>query len=161
MISKGKVVSIQYVLTDDTGAILDQSEKDSPLDYLHGTGQIIAGLENALEGLKIGDKKKVTVKPEEAYGVIVADLVRTVDKSVFPKDVKVEVGFQFSADIGKDRDAYFTVTKIEGQTVHLDGNHPLAGKTLHFDVEIKGLRDASEEELSHGHAHGPDGHHHH
>lgn len=162
MIKSGKVVDLKYTLTSTEGEVLDQSDAANPFTYLHGADQIVPGLENALEGCKVGDKKKVTVAPAEGYGEKNPNLKLAVSRGQFPPGMEVEVGMQFEANGGADGEGMvFTVEAIEGDKIHIDGNHPLAGETLNFDVEVLSVRDATEEELEHGHAHGPDGHHHH
>jgi len=160
MVKKDAVVSLSYTLKNDTGQELDKSSPDKPFAYLHGNRQIVPGLENALEGLAVGDKKKVTVSPAEGYGEFVAGLKMEVERSNFPKDVEIQTGMQFSAEVGGDH-RVFTVTDVGGDKVKVDGNHPLAGQTLHFDVEVVEIRNATSEELEHGHVHGPGGHDHH
>lgn len=154
-----RVVSIHYTLTDDAGAILDSSRGANPLQYLEGAGNIIPGLEAEIAQLKTGDKKKVTVPAKEAYGEKRPDLVLQVPKTQFPADVNLKIGDRFKAG-PDDHSPVFVVLAI-GDEITLDGNHPLAGKILHFDVEVTEARAATQEELAHGHAHGPDGHHHH
>lgn len=159
MIKKDAIVSLTYTLKNSDGQELDQANADKPFAYLHGNKQIVPGLENALEGMTVGDKKEVTVSPEEGYGEFIPGLKMDVERSNFPKDIKLQAGMQFSAEVsGKDR--VFTVTGIEEDKVQVDGNHPLAGQTLHFAVEVVEVRDATQEELKHGHVHGPHGHHH-
>ena len=159
-ISTNSVVSIQYTLTDDQGEILDQSTAQDPLVYLHDTGSLIPGLEKALEGHIAGDQLKVTVKPEDGYGVRDEKLLQNVQKSEFPKDEELEVGMRFQVE-GEDGPMVLTVLEIRGEEIIVDSNHPLAGATLHFDVEVISVRAATENELSHGHAHSPgDGHEH-
>lgn len=161
MITRGKVVALAYRLTDGGGQVLDKAETGAPFSYLHGVGQIVPGLESALEGLKQGDKKKVTVDPKDGYGEHNPNLKVLVPRSEFPKDANIKKGMQF---VGRSEDGHevvYTVEAVEGEQIKLDGNHPLAGQTLHFEVEVVSVRDATEEEMSHGHAHGPDGHHHH
>lgn len=153
------MVSIQYTLTDDKNAVLDRSTAQDPLVYLHGTGSLIPGLEQALEGHIAGDKLQVTVKPEDGYGVRNDKMLQNVKKSEFPKDEELEIGMRFQVS-SEDGPMVLTVVKITDEEVIVDANHPLAGVTLHFDVEIVGVREATENELSHGHAHGPDDHHH-
>jgi FKBP-type peptidyl-prolyl cis-trans isomerase SlyD len=138
--------------------VLDRADTQDPFVYLHGEGQIVPGLENALAGLGEGDKKSVVVSPEEGYGAVNSELKIAVKKSQFPSAAEIEVGMQFETRSPDGQGMIFTVEKVEGDQVHIDGNHPLAGETLHFEVEVLGVRQASEEELSHGHAHGPDGH---
>jgi FKBP-type peptidyl-prolyl cis-trans isomerase SlyD len=161
MIQKDSVVGLRYTLKDDQGSELDRADAETPFFYLHGAANIIPGLEDALLGLKPGDTKKVSVEAKDGYGEVNAGLVLTVEKSMFPSDEALVPGMEFGADVGTGRPMVFTVQKIEGDKVIIDGNHPLAGKRLHFDVEVLSVRQATADELSHGHAHGPDGHHHH
>jgi len=159
MVKKDAVVSLSYSLTNADGQQLDKSSPDKPFAYLHGSKQIVPGLENALEGMIIGDKKEITVSPAEGYGEFVPGLKMDIERSNFPKDVDIQTGMQFSADVNGDN-RIFTVTGLENEKVQVDGNHPLAGQTLHFDVEVVEIRDATKEELEHGHSHGPGGHNH-
>jgi FKBP-type peptidyl-prolyl cis-trans isomerase SlyD len=161
MIKNGTVVDLAYTLTNSKGKVLDRADANEPLTYLQGTQQIIPGLENALEGLSKGAKKKVTIAPAEAYGEVDPALRMTLKRSQFPGDAELEQGMQFQTRGNGGQEMVFTVESIQGDTVTVDGNHPLAGQTLHFDVEVLSVRDATEEEKAHGHAHGPDGHHHH
>lgn len=160
MVKEGMVVSLAYVLTNQNGEELDRADKADPFNYLHGHQQVIPGLEDGVDGLKVGEKKKLVLEPENAYGEVDERLRLTLKKEGFPKDFPVEEGIQFNADLGNGRQGAFTITKVNGNDVMVDGNHPLAGQTLHFDVEVLEVRQATEEELSHGHSHGPDGHHH-
>jgi FKBP-type peptidyl-prolyl cis-trans isomerase SlyD len=160
-IASGKVVNLIYSLKNDQGEVLDRADSDSPFTYLHGAQQIVPGLENALEGMKAGDKKSVQVEPAEGYGELNPDLKLTVNRSQFPGKVEIEAGMQFEAHSPDGQGVVFTVESVEGDKVKIDGNHPLAGQRLHFDVEVVSMRDATEEEKAHGHAHGADGHHHH
>jgi FKBP-type peptidyl-prolyl cis-trans isomerase SlyD len=159
-ISPNKVVHIHYTLTDNDGEVLDSSQGSDPMAYIHGMGNIISGLEEALTGRKVGDRFKVSVAPEEAYGVRDNDLVQKVPKSAFHGVDEVLPGMQFHAE-SSDGMQLVTVIEVEGDTVMLDGNHPMAGMTLNFDVEVTGIRDATSEELDHGHVHGAGGHHEH
>ena len=159
MVKKDSVVSLSYTLTNADGQELDKSSPGKPFAYLHGRKQIVPGLENALEGMVIGDKKEITVSPDEGYGVFEPNLKMDLERSNFPKDVDIQAGMQFSADVNGDN-RIFTVTGLENDKVQVDGNHPLAGQTLHFDVEVVEIRDATKEELEHGHSHGPGGHNH-
>ncbi len=154
-ITKNNVVSLEYVLTDDSGEILDRSGADEPLEYLHGRGNIIPGLERELEGKKAGDSFSVTVAPEDAYGVRHEQLVASVPRDRFPAGDPIEVGMQFEAH-DEEGVRVVTVTGVEGDTVTLDANHPLAGMTLHFQVTVRGIREASEEEISRGGTHSCD-----
>lgn len=157
-ISPGKVVLIDYTLTDDDKITLDSSEGSEPLAYLHGSGQIIAGLEKALTGRQAGETLQVAVAPEDGYGLQDPKKIQVVPRSnIDVPDLKE--GMQLQATGGKGP-LIVTVRKIEGDEVTLDTNHPLAGENLHFAVTIREVRNATPEELSHGHVHGPGGHHH-
>jgi len=154
-VAKDKVVSIEYVLKDKDDKVLDASN-GRPLAYLHGHGQIIPGLEKALEGKAVGDTLTVTVPAAEAYGERGEQLVQEVPRQLFQGVDKIEVGMRFEAQSDQGVRSV-EVTKVEGDTITVDGNHPLAGQDLTFEVEIKDVRDATEEELAHGHAHGEGG----
>ncbi len=158
-VGKNSVVAIDYTLTGPDGAVIDTSKGREPLPYLHGAGNIIAGLERALEGKVKGDSLKVTIAPVDAYGEKDLQQVQVVPKTSFQGVPDIKEGMQFRAQ-GPNGMQVVTVTKIEGDKVTVDGNHPLAGITLTFDVEIKDVREASKEELEHGHVHEPGGHHH-
>ena len=160
MIEDKKVVEINFVLKNSKGEELDKSDENKPLVYLHGTQQIVPGLENELAGLQVGDKKNVEVSPDQGYGEVDTKLHIKTERSLFPKDIDLVAGMGFSSDTGEGKNQKFTVIKLEGDHVFLDGNHPLAGQTLHFDVEVVAIRDATAEEMEHGHAHGEGGHHH-
>lgn len=155
-----KVVSLEYVLTDDAGKTLDKSEEGKPLVYLHGARNIVPGLERALTGKHVGDTAKVTVEPEQAYGKRVPGRTWQISRSSLPKEVTIERGMQLTANGPENRKIPVWVTKVQGPTVTVDPNHPLAGMRLHFDVKVLEIRDATAEEKAHGHAHGPGGHHH-
>lgn len=159
-IKAGKVVDLTYSLTNTKGKILDKAGTDEPFVYLHGAQQIVPGLEGALEGLAVGAKKKVTVSPEEGYGVHNPELKLVVNRSQFPAEMEVESGMRFRANSPDGHDLVFKVESVQGDQVHIDGNHELAGETLHFDVEVLAIRDATDEEKEHGHAHGAHGHDH-
>jgi len=159
-IKKGDVVSLSYRLTNDAGEELDKAEKAEPFSYLHGYGQIVPGLEQELLGLDVGAHKKVTVQPDQGYGEIEPRLRTSARRDQFPDGAEMHVGQRFAADVGTGQPIVFTVTEVNGDDVQLDGNHPLAGETLHFDVEVLEVRQATPEELAHGHAHGEDGHDH-
>jgi FKBP-type peptidyl-prolyl cis-trans isomerase SlyD len=160
-VADGKVVAFSYVLKNSKGEELDRAETGDPLYYLHGSHQIVPGLEDQLAGLKKGDKKNVVVSPKEGYGEIIPDLKMKVSRSQFPEGLDLKEGMQFSADIGGGQELPFRVCAVTEESVEIDGNHPLAGESLHFDVVIEEVRDATEDEVEHGHAHGPGGHHHH
>ncbi len=158
-VAKNKVVGIDYKLTDKTGKIIDSSEDTGPLYFIHGTGSLIPGLENALAGKSAGEKLKVKIEPKDGYGERKEALCQTVPRAQFESDEGLEIGMQFEIDT-EQGEQVVSVTKIEGDTVTVDGNHALAGIELHFDVTIKEVREASPTELAHGHVHGPGGHHH-
>lgn len=159
LVAHNKVVSIHYTLTNDSGAVLDSSSGGEPLAYLHGNGNLIPGLEKALEGRGSGEKLNVKVAAAEGYGVRDPSLVQDVPRRAFKGIDDIRVGMQFQADSNQGP-RMVTVTRIAGDMVTVDGNHPLAGEDLNFAVEISEVRDASEEELDHGHVHGAGGHHH-
>ena len=153
------VAYFHYTLTNDAGEELDTSAERGPLAYLHGRGNIVSGLERALAGREAGDRLMVKVAPEDGYGVRDPALVQTVPKTAFNGVPKLEVGMQFQAESNMGP-VSVTVTKVEGDDITVDGNHPLAGETLHFQVEIVDVRDATVEEVLHGHVHGAGGHQH-
>ena len=154
------IASFHYTLTDGSGKLLDSSEGQEPLAYLHGSGNIIPGLEKALLGKTVGDKLTVSVPAAEAYGLRDDAMVQELPSNMFEGIDKIEVGMEFHAETEHGLQVV-TVTKVDGDMVFIDGNHPLAGVDLTFDVEITEVRAASEEEMEHGHAHGAGGHHHH
>jgi FKBP-type peptidyl-prolyl cis-trans isomerase SlyD len=158
-IANNCVASFHYVLTDSSGQTLDSSEGHEPLSYLHGAGNIIPGLESALLGKSVGDKLTVAVPAAQAYGLRDDGLIQVLPSSMFSGIDQIEVGMEFHAETEHGMQTV-TVTKVEGDEVTIDGNHPLAGVDLNFDVEITDVRNATEEELHHGHAHGAGGHHH-
>ena len=155
-VGKNAVVSIDYTLTGPDGRVIDSSKGKEPLPYIHGTGNLIPGLERALEGKTAGDKLQVKVAAEDAYGKRDEKLVQVVSRTAFQGVPDIKVGMQFRSQ----NNAVVTITKIEGETVTVDANHSLAGMELAFDVDIKDVRKATQEELAHGHVHGPGGHHH-
>ena len=152
-IGKNAVVYIDYTLKDDNGETLDSSSGGEPLAYLHGVGQLVAGLETELEGKGIGDVFAVSVTAAEGYGEFEKDLIIEVPKERFEGDGEISEGTQVQAQQEDGTVQVFTITQVEGKNVTLDGNHPLAGQTLHFDIEVKDVREASAEELDHGHVH--------
>ena len=158
-IAKGKIVSIHYALNDTAGEVLESSEGQAPLKYLHGHGNIIAGLERALEGKVTGEKFNAVIAPEDGYGIREESLVKKLPLSNFQNQSEIEVGNQFQAETSQGP-RLATVTEVDDENVTIDLNHPLADQTLNFDIEVMEVRDATEEELSHGHAHGPEGHRH-
>ncbi|RMH45149.1 MAG: peptidylprolyl isomerase [Gammaproteobacteria bacterium] len=158
-IEKDKVVSFHYRLTDIDGNLLEESFSGQPLSYLHGHGNLIPGMENALDGREAGDKFDVTIEPKDAYGEHHPGLVQRVPREAFQGVDDIQVGMRFRASTGQG-EVPVVVTEVSDTEVVVDGNHPLAGKTLKFDVEVTDVRDATAEELAHGHAHGPEGHGH-
>ena len=157
-IENGKVVSFHYTLTNKDGVVLDKSQ-DQPMPYLHGAGNIIPGLEKELTGKNVGDKLTVSVPAAEAYGEYHEQLVNEVPREAFQGVDVIEPGMQFQANTPEGVQV-ITVKAVEGDLVIVDANHPLAGQDLNFEVEIVEIRDASAEELEHGHVHGVGGHHH-
>jgi FKBP-type peptidyl-prolyl cis-trans isomerase SlyD len=158
IIEHQKVVGIHYTLKDNSGEVLDKSQVGNPLYFIHGMGSIILGLEEALLGKKVGDSFQVSIPPDKGYGEKKQDLIQLVDKSSFG-DQDVQVGMQFTARAG-DNAYNVVITEIANGKVTVDANHPLAGQILHFDVSIEDVRSATQDEISHGHVHGPGGHHH-
>lgn len=159
-IAKNTVVTIDYHLTDPQGQVLDSSRGKQPLAYLHGVGGIIPGLETALNGKSAGDTLSVTIPPEQAYGVKNPQMVQDVPRSAFQGVADIQPGMQFQAQGPQGQVQIVTVVKVTPDTVTIDANHPLAGVTLNFDVTVVSVREATPEEISHGHVHGPGGHHH-
>ena len=157
-IEQNKVVQIEYTLKDHQGEVMDASEGE-PLAYLHGHHNLISGLENALEGKAVGDKFTVTVPAAEAYGEIDPSLIQQVPGDMFEGVETLEVGMRFEAHAEHGVESV-VIAAIEGDLVTVNANHPLAGHDLTFDVEVVGIRDAAEEEIEHGHAHGVGGHQH-
>ena len=154
-IAADKVVSIEYTLSSDAGEVIDTSVGRDPLVYLHGAGNIVPGLEKALEGKNSGETIEVAVPAEEGYGVRDDRLVRNMPVRKLPEG-KAQVGLRLRTDTGH----ILTVTAIKGDYATVDANHPLASKTLHFKVKVIDVRDATAQELEHGHVHGPHGHDH-
>lgn len=151
-ITSGKVVGLTYTLKNDAGQTVDQSNPDQPFQYLHGHHNIVPGLEKELDGLEVGAEKQVAVSPEEGYGAFNDQLVFRVPKANFPQEVEIRPGMQFQSE-GPQGAMVVTVFEVEDDIVTVDGNHPLAGQVLHFDVKIDSVRDATPVELEHGHAH--------
>lgn len=160
LIAANKAVAIDYTLTNDAGEVIDSSAGAAPLVYLHGAGNIIAGLEKALVGKQAGDEITAVVEPEEAYGEYSAELVTTLSRAMFEGVEELEVGMQFHASGPGGGMQIVTIRDIDGDDVTVDGNHPLAGQRLSFQVKVVSVRDASAEEVAHGHIHGEGGHHH-
>lgn len=150
IVEKDKIVSITYHATDETGAIVDSNADFEPLEYLHGHGNILENLETAIDGLQIAEEKKVTLTPEQAYGEFDPELVFEVSRDQFPEGAEqVQLGTMVQSSDGQE----LLVTDIDGDKIVLDGNHPLAGRILHYNITVKNIRQPTPEELSHGHAH--------
>jgi FKBP-type peptidyl-prolyl cis-trans isomerase SlyD len=158
-IQQDQVVSIHYTLKNDAGEVLDSSADGEPLTYLHGHGNLIAGLERELTGKKSGDRLQVKIPPADGYGEYDKALIQKVPRRALKGIAKITVGMRLQAQTEEGVRAV-TVSHVAGDMVTLDGNHPLAGQNLNFEVEVADVRPASAEELSHGHVHGPGGHHH-
>jgi FKBP-type peptidyl-prolyl cis-trans isomerase SlyD len=154
------VVTFDYILTDDANQVLDSSEGDEPLAYLHGVGNIIPGLEQALEGRAAGDRFAVTVTPAQAYGERDDALVMAVPRARFETQDDIAVGMRFHSADQHGRARVVTVIEVGPENVTVDANHPLAGMSLTFAVRVVEVRPATEEEIAHGHVHGPGGHSH-
>jgi FKBP-type peptidyl-prolyl cis-trans isomerase SlyD len=157
--SKDCVVTLEYRLHLGDDQVIDQSDPDKPLAYLHGRGQIVPGLEGQLEGMASGESKKVVVPPAQGYGEHDARGLQTVPRAMFPADAPLQPGLTISAQTADGDVIPITIRELKGDQVVVDLNHPLAGKTLHFDVKVREVRQATAEELEHGHAHGPGGAH--
>lgn len=156
-VQDGVVVSMEYTLKID-GEEIDSSKEHGPLQFLAGHGNIVAGLESEMKGMKIGDSKNVVVAPADGYGEFDEKAFMDVPSSQFPADMKVEEGLELTVRDDKGEGRYARVESVEGETVRLNFNHPLAGDELHFDIKVTALREPTAEELDHGHVH--DGHHH-
>ena len=159
-IAENTVVTIDYTLKNDEGNVIDSSEGKEGLAYLHGAQNIIPGLENALVGKSVGDSLQVTIPPEEGYGARDDNKIQSVPKEMFDGAGDIAVGMDYYAQGPNGETLTITVVEITDEHVVVDGNHPLAGTNLHFDVSVTDIREASAEELEHGHVHGPGGHHH-
>ena len=159
-IANGSVVAFEYTLRDGAGAVIDSSQGGAPMVYLHGSGNIVAGLEEALHGKTAGAHLKVTVKPEDGYGEWREEMVMKVARGRLPKNPEPKVGLELQGVGPGGEPLHLRVIAIEGDLISLDANHPLAGQELHFDVSVQTVREASEEELAHGHVHGHGGAHH-
>ena len=158
-IAKNKVALIDYILTDNEGEMIDSSEGAGPLAYLHGAGNIVEGLEEALIGKEAGDKVKASIEPAKAYGERHEDMKQDVPKDLFGGVENIEVGMQFQSETDEGP-VLVTVMAISEEMVTVDGNHPLAGVHLNFDVTVREVREPTAEELEHGHVHGEGGHQH-
>ncbi|MEW5757191.1 MAG: peptidylprolyl isomerase [Pseudomonadota bacterium] len=156
-----KVVTLDYTLKDDAGTVLDSTEGRGDFAYLHGARNIIPGLENALNGKSVGDSLQVHITPADAYGEKNEELVHTVPRDMFETDTEIQVGMQFHAQSTSGQMMVVTVVEVSADEITVDGNHPLAGVPLNFDVKVVDVRDATAEEIAHGHVHaGGCGHQH-
>jgi FKBP-type peptidyl-prolyl cis-trans isomerases 2 len=156
-----KVVTMNFTLTDDQGNVLDTTDNGGPFSYMTGSNMILPKLEEAVSGMIIGTKKNIKLDAVDAYGNYNEQIVQVVGKENFPEDFELEVGMSYMASSPDGAQMPFVITEVRDEDVTIDFNHPLAGKNLNFDIELLDVRDATAEELSHGHVHGPDGHHHH
>lgn len=159
-IADGHVVTLHYRLTLDDGSIADESFGGEPLVYLHGKHNIVPGLETQLAGKSAGDKCDVKVPPAEGYGEYDPTLDQTVPRTAFPEDAQLQVGIAFQAQDQRGQPVTLWIRQIEGDQVTVSPNHPMAGQTLNFSVEVLEVREATPQEQEHGHAHGPGGHDH-
>ena len=152
-VKKDRVISLDFILKDEQGETLDQSTEGEPLEYLHGAGDVVAGLEKALEGHQLGEQIRVVIPPADAYGEYEVSLVDEVSRDQFPDIDDIQPGMQFQTQMDDGAPMIISVTAVDGDKIIVDGNHPLAGMTLVFEVEIIAIRQASEDELAHGHVH--------
>ena len=155
-----KVVTFNYVLKDENGELLDSTEKGGPFSFISGNHQILPGLEEAIGNMIIGSKKNIKPAAADAYGEYDENAVQKINRSLFPEEAELEIGMTYFAHSPEGQHLQFVITKIENEDITVNFNHPLAGKNLEFDVELLDVRDATPEEISHGHVHGPGGHHH-
>jgi len=158
-IEDNRVATLNYILKDDEGNIIDSAE-DGSFAYLHGAANIIPGLEHALLGKSAGDELSIAIEPDQGYGERNADMTQVVPRDMFDTDEEIKIGMQFHAESPDGQPLSVTVTDISDKEVTVDGNHPLAGVNLNFEVKILDIREATEEEQEHGHVHGAGGHDH-
>jgi len=149
-VGANKVVTMDYSLYLDSGELVDSTEGRDPIEFICGKGHIMPALEKELIGMEVGDQKEITLSPEEGYGEIDPDAIRTVPRTIFPPDIELEVGEKFYVKDASGKDVPFTIVKLEGDAVTIDFNHPLAGQNLNFKVTIRGVREATPEELQRG-----------
>lgn len=152
-VQDGMVVAMEYTLTVD-GAVVDSSQGHAPLEFLCGADNIIPGLEQAMLGMKLDESKRVVVAPADGYGEVDPQAFADVPRGEFPSEIPLEIGVELQVRTPSGQPLYARIAEVGAESVRLDFNHPLAGKTLHFDVKVVGLRSATDEELDHGHAHG-------
>lgn len=160
-VANNTVVSIDYELSDANGELVESTKDEGPLTYLHGSNCIIPGLESALADKKVGDELEISIPPDDAYGEFDPGLRQEVPKDQFAEIGEIEVGMQLQVP-SDDGESYLviTITEIGEDMVTVDGNHPMAGETLNFKIQVKDIREATPQEIEHGHAHGTDGHDH-
>lgn len=159
-LKSNQVVTMNFTLKDDEGNIVDSTTGNEPFSFISGNDQILPGLEKIIGGMLIGTKKNIALAPEDGYGVYKDEAVRIINRSEFPEDMELEEERGFFAKAPNGKDVQFFIKNIDGDNIKVDFNHPLAGKTLYFDVELLNLRDATKEEIEHGHVHGNGGHNH-
>jgi FKBP-type peptidyl-prolyl cis-trans isomerase SlyD len=159
-VEKGSVVSVDYELHLGDGVVVDASAPGQPMSYIHGESQIVPGLETALEGLSAGEAKQVVVAPEDGYGDHDARGLQEVPKNAFPAEMEPQVGMELMAEGPQGQTVPFVIREVKPESIVIDLNHPLAGRTLHFAVTVREVRSATPEEIHHGHVHGEHGHEH-
>ena len=156
-----KVVTFNYTLKDENGEMLDSTEKGGPFTFITGNMQVLPGLEEALGSMIIGSKKNIKLAAVDAYGEYDEGAVQKVKRNLFPEEAELEIGLTYFAHSPEGQHLQFVITEMENDDITVNFNHPLAGKNLEFDVHLLDVRDATPEEINHGHVHGPGGHHHH
>ncbi|MDZ7625837.1 MAG: peptidylprolyl isomerase [Ignavibacteriaceae bacterium] len=156
-----KVVTFNYTLKDENGEMLDSTEKGGPFTFITGNMQVLPGLEEALGSMIIGSKKNIKLAAADAYGEFDEGAIQKVKRNIFPEEAELEIGLTYFAHSPEGQHLQFVITEMENDDITVNFNHPLAGKNLEFDVHLLDVRDATPEEISHGHVHGPGGHHHH
>jgi FKBP-type peptidyl-prolyl cis-trans isomerase SlyD len=159
-VEDNRVVTLAYTLSEAGGEVLDQATEKDPVVYLHGQGSLVPALEDALKGREAGEKFELDLAPEDAFGPRLEDSLRVIPRDAFPAEVDLEPGLELALE-DDGEPVPFWISKVEGDRVTIDLNHPFAGKKVHFEGEVLKIREATEDEMAHGHAHGPDGHHHH
>jgi len=155
-----KVITFNYKLKDEKGNLLDSTDNGGPFSFITGNQQILPGLEEVLSGMIIGSKKNVKLAAADAYGEYDNNAIQKLNRGMFPEEAELEIGRTYFAHSPEGKQLQFVITEIEKENITVNFNHPLAGKDLEFDVELLDVRDATPEEVSHGHVHGPGGHHH-
>ena len=159
-LGQNKVVTMNYILKDDQGNIIQTTDKRESFQFMSGSQQILPKLEEEINAMIIGSKKNVEIPAKEAYGEYSEQAIQQVKKESFPADVDLKVGMEFVANSPEGHQMPFVIKNIKNEEITVDFNHPLAGMNLEFDVELIDIRNATPEEMQHGHVHGPDGHHH-